>query len=222
MDQAENGLRGRIRALILDYGEVLCRPPVPDKLLEMAQIAGLDLPTFTSRYHQERGQYDRGDLDPASYWSRVLPASVERGSEVFARLRQLDVEMWCDLNPDMIRWLEEARNAGFKTAVLSNMHADMASHARRHFDWLRALDCVVLSCEVRLIKPERDIYLHCVQSLDVPPGEACFIDDRMANVEGARHAGLVSFRFQTLEGLRNDLREIGFPVLPSAADNQQA
>jgi FMN phosphatase YigB (HAD superfamily) len=47
---------------------------------------------------------------------------------------------------------------GLKTALLSNMHLDMAPYARRTFGCLQRLDFSAISCEVRLIKPERAIY----------------------------------------------------------------
>ena len=217
MNHLESNLRKEgIRALILDYGEALCRRPTPDKLDRMARIAGLDIETFTARYHHERGPYDRSVLSPAEYWKRVVAAPTGPDGDMLAALRQLDVEMWSDIDPDMTQWLADARTAGLKTALLSNMHADMASHARRSFDWLQALDCVVLSCEIRLIKPEREIYDRCLEILNLQSDEVCFVDDRIANVEGARKAGWAALRFQTVEQLRNDLRDLGFPVLPPA------
>ena len=168
------------------------------------------------RYFRERGSYDRGDLAPFDYWSRVVAESIDLSNGVLASLQKLDVEMWSDLKPEMIRWLGDARAAGLKTAVLSNMPADMACHVRQSFDWLKGLDCVVLSCEVRRIKPEPEIYDRCIEGIGLPAEAALFIDDRATNVEGARKAGLMSLQFQTVEGLRNDLTDIGFPILPGA------
>ena len=212
----------RIRGLILDYGDVLCRPPSPDKIERMAGGAGLDPETFAARYYRERGPYDRGDLSPADYWSRVVSDTVVLGEGLLGTLRQWDVEMWSDVDRDMTEWLHEARAAGLKTALLSNMHPDMALYARRSFDWLQHLDCVILSCEVRLIKPDYAIYKRCLEGIELLPFEACFIDDRDANVRGARDAGLTALRFQTVESLRNDLMGIGIPVLPRARSNRHS
>jgi putative hydrolase of the HAD superfamily len=205
-----------IRALILDYGEVLCHRPTPDQLRQMAQLGGLDEGTLMERYFRERGPYDRGDLAPFDYWSRVVADSIDLSNGVLASLQKLDVEMWSDLKPEMIRWLGDTRAAGLKTAVLSNMPADMACHVRQSFDWLKGVDCVVLSCEVRRIKPEPEIYDRCIEGIGLPAEAALFIDDRATNVEAARKAGLMSLQFQTVEGLRKDLTDIGFPILPKA------
>ncbi len=211
---------GGIRGLILDYGEVLCNRPAPAMIERMARAAGLDPATFATRYHQERGLYDRGDVSPRDYWSRVVADPAALSDELVNRLRQWDVEMWSDLNGAMIEWLYEVHAAGFKTAVLSNMHGDMALHVRRSYGWLRYLDCVILSCEVRLIKPDPAIYERCLEGLGLRPFEACFIDDREVNVQAARDCGLTALQFHTVDSLRNDLQEIGVPVLPRAGLGQ--
>lgn len=207
-----------MRALILDYGEVVCHPPAPDRIAQMAEASGLDPETFAARYQRERGPYDRGDLTPAEYWSKVVPDALD--DTLVGRLRQWDVEMWRNINPSMTEWLDQVRAKGFKTALLSNMHPDMASYARRNFEWLRSLDCSILSCEVRLIKPGRAIYERCLERLALRPSEALFVDDREANVQAARDAGIPSLRFESVERLRDDLVRVGFPVLPPAPSNR--
>src|SRR5262249_56612821 len=117
--------------------------------------------------------------------------------------------------PAMIGWLGELSKAGMKTAVLSNMHADMAEHARQNFKWLSGLTFVTLSAEVRLIKPAREIYELTLKGLKVAsPEEALFIDDREVNVKGAREMGLHAVVFKSIEQLRQDLATAGFPYLP--------
>ena len=152
-----------IRGLILDYGEVLCNRPAPGVMERMAEIARLDPERFAARYFQERGPYDRGDLTSADYWRRVAPAPAVLDDRSIETLRRWDVEMWSDVNRQMAEWFHQVRAAGFRTALLSNMHRDMAEHARRSFDWLGNLDYVTLSCEVGMVKPEPGIYTHCVE-----------------------------------------------------------
>jgi putative hydrolase of the HAD superfamily len=134
-------------------------------------------------------------------------------------LRRWDVEMWTHLDGDMTEWLGRVQASGLKTAVLSNMHPDMASHARRSFAWLQRLDSVTLSCEVRLIKPDRAIYERCLEGLALPPDQLLFIDDREVNVAAAREAGLRALRFESIDRLRSDLEALGFSVLPAVQPN---
>ncbi|HEV2425767.1 MAG TPA: HAD family phosphatase [Terriglobia bacterium] len=211
---ALNGEAGAIRGVLLDFGEVLCHKPTPESLARMADALGLAHARFVARYSEERLPYDQGLLSPVDYWSRVAADGNKPDTELVSRLRHWDVEMWSQMDPDMVGWLDRLRDSGFKTAVLSNMHRDMAAHVRRNFAWLRRVDCPILSSELHLIKPDPAIYERCLDCLKLQPSEALFIDDREANVAAARVLGLAGLRFQSVEQLRVDLARLGIPVLP--------
>lgn len=216
------GPTSRLRALILDYGDVLCHRPDPSRSERMADVLGLDSETFAFRYHKERGPYDRGDLSPADYWSRVQANGGAPDEDALGKLRLWDVEIWSEINHDMTEWLGRVHAAGFKTALLSNMHPDMAVHARRTFEWLQHLDCLILSCEIHLIKPDRKIYQLCLERLGLRPFQALFIDDREVNTSAAAEVGLMTLRFEAVELLRRDLARLGFPILPVRGEQPQS
>jgi putative hydrolase of the HAD superfamily len=203
-----------VRGVVLDYGEVLCGRPDETQLARFAQALGLGIETLAARYQQHRGPYDRGDISPVEYWSRVMAGNGELTDALLGELRDWDVQMWSNIDPAMIEWLGRLSEAGLKTAVLSNMHQDMAAYARQNFPWLRRLDSLILSCEVRLVKPERAIYDLCVKGIAIRPAEVLFIDDREVNVLAAREAGLAALRFESSEQLAEVLAERHFPVLP--------
>ena len=143
------------------------------------------------------------------------------GEDVIEKLRRWDVEMWSRTNDSMIRWLESLRSAGVKTAILSNMPSDMVTHVRHNFPWLTHFDHQIFSADVRQIKPEPAIYEHSLKVLNVPASEVLFIDDRDANLEQARAAGLRVIRFQSVNQLRDDLQTLGFHVLPARIDSHR-
>jgi len=211
---AELKRRAGIRGVVLDFGEVLCHKPTPESLARMADALDLAHATFIARYSEQRSSYDQGLLSPEAYWSKVAVDGTTLNPELLSRLRQWDVEMWSHMNQDMVNWLDRLRESGFKTAVLSNMHCDMASYVRRNFGWLRRVDCPVLSCELLLVKPDPAIYQRCLDCLKLQPSEVVFIDDREPNVAAARTLGIAGLRFQSIERLRVDLASLGIPVLP--------
>jgi HAD superfamily hydrolase (TIGR01509 family) len=51
-------------------------------------------------------------------------------------------------------------------------------------------DAVIRSDEVGLRKPEPDIYRLAAARLDLRPEDCVFVDDLLANVEGARAVGM--------------------------------
>lgn len=207
-----------LKAVIFDYGEVLCLPPTPEDIEGSAQIMGIGSDLFWTLWHRHRDPYDRGDISAEIYWRRVATdagRSVDAGQS--RELTERDLVMWSRLNPDMLGWREDLSAAGMKTAVLSNMNVEMVQHARRNFPWLERLNWATFSAEVRLIKPEPAIYEHCLQGLGVVPSESLFIDDREVNLAAARAMGIHGIQFKSITQLRTDLYAAGFPTLPPVA-----
>jgi putative hydrolase of the HAD superfamily len=208
-----------IRAVILDYGEVLCHTPSTATIERLAAMFQMDPRTFLPIYLQTRVAYDRGDLLSSEYWQQfATQAGVRVGADAIEQAGQLDLELWSDLNDAMILWVQQLHASGFKTAILSNMPADMATHMRKNFAWLSHFDHHIFSGEVRSVKPEPAIYQHCIDALGVRPLEALFIDDREINLEQARAAGIHTIRFQSVDQLRADLQALGFTILPGQAE----
>jgi putative hydrolase of the HAD superfamily len=205
-----------VQAVILDYGEVLCFLPTPEAIARMARVFRIDPGSFLPIYTQSRAPYDRGDLLPEEYWHAFASqAGVTLSADVIEALRRWDVEMWSRTNDPMILWLENLSFAGLKTAILSNMPVDMVAHVRRNFLWMKHFDHQIFSADVRRIKAEPAIYEYSLDALKVPASEVLFIDDRDANLEQARAAGMRGIRFRSVNQLRDDLHALGFNVLPA-------
>lgn len=205
----------KISAVILDYGEVLCFRAPEGQLRRMADVFGISVASFKTLYDKNRRAYDRGDLTPERYWFAFADEpgiSLEESQIPF--LRNCDVEMWSNLNPQMIAWLEDIHRHGIRTALLSNMHADMVSKVRGEFEWMRHVDCGVLSHEVNLAKPEAKIYEHCLAGLGSAASETLFIDDRETNLKAAAALGIRTIQFKSVTQLRSELDKLGFPILP--------
>ncbi len=208
---------GSIRAVVLDYGEVLCHRPSPEALVEMAGIFGIDEDKFLPIYRSSRNPYDRGDLAPHDYWAEFAGrADVTIHANQIESLRRMDMQMWSNVNREMTEWLASIHSRGIKTAILSNMQTDMAAHVRKNFSWLRHFDHQIFSCEVRAIKPDTVIYRHSLALLKIAPSEVLFIDDREENIQAARAVGIRGIVFESVERLRKDLQALGFPILPAS------
>jgi len=203
--------------VILDYGLVLCLPPTREAVDRMAGVFGIDHGTFWSLYERNRGLYDRGDLDASEYWSRFASDAGRSIDEAETRsLRAWDIEMWSRLNQPLLRWARNLRSAGYRTAVLSNLHAEFAAHVRKTCPWLEHFDYPIFSSEVGFIKPDLEIYEHCLRVLQANAAEVIFLDDREANIRAARAKGITALHYNTTDQLRKDLGSIGFELLPDA------
>jgi putative hydrolase of the HAD superfamily len=209
----------QIKAVIFDYGEVLCFPPTAAQIGRMADIFALDAGRFRRLYEKNRRAYDRGDLTAEAYWLAFgADVGVQLNSEKIATLRAWDTEMWSRSNPAMVEWVAALRAAGTRTGLLSNMQEDMVARVRRDFPWVADFDCAVFSHEVGLAKPEAEIYQRCLEGLGAAPQETLFIDDRPNNIKAAQELGIQAIRMQSVAQLRTELVSLGFALLPAAPD----
>jgi putative hydrolase of the HAD superfamily len=211
------GSASGIRAVIFDYGDVLCLRAPREKFAPMAAILGITPERLVERYMQNRLAYDRGDVSMEDYW---IGFGREEGTEITraqaAELDRRDCELWWSLDPALMEWIEHLRGRGIKTGILSNMFVNMARKLREEAPWADRFDAYTLSGELRLAKPEPAIYQHAAEQLGVAAAEALFLDDRQVNVDGARAVGMEGLVFSSAAQLRKDLEAWGFHVLPPA------
>lgn len=203
-------------SVILDYGLVLCLAPTKEALDRIASVFGVDHATFWSLYEKDRATYDRGDLTGAEYWARFANyTGVRLSDDTIRKVCVWDIEMWSRLNEPLVQWARDLRSAGYRTAILSNLHKDFVHHVRSSY-WSQHFDCPVFSSEVRCVKPDEGIYDHCLRSLNAQPSQAIFLDDREANIRAAKQKGITALHYTTNTQLRKDLTNIGFDLLPAA------
>lgn len=195
-----------LRAVIFDYGEVLCHPD-PAAHRALLQIAGLDDATFEKHYWSDRHDYDLGRFEGPVFWSRLgketnrafTPAQIQS-------LIEHDVLQWTSLLDErMLAWAASLQDAGFATAILSNMPFEIDRCMRQEFGWLAHFTHLTFSCELGIAKPDPAIYTFTCEQLRVRPEEALFLDDKQINVEAAERVGLHAIRFQNVDQLRTDL-----------------
>lgn len=106
--------------------------------------------------------------------------------------------------PDMTGLVRRARQAGIRTALLSNSWGDQYL---RH-GWDELFDVVVLSGEVGLRKPEAAIFELTSRQLGVHPTEIVFVDDHVSNVRAARELGWITVWHQAYEQTAQELEAI--------------
>jgi putative hydrolase of the HAD superfamily len=204
-----------VRAIILDYGMVLCRQPSLEEIDRIAQIFGVDHPTFWQLYEKNRGAYDKNDISGKEYWGRFASdTNTHLDDDTLEKLLRWDIEIWSHLEEPLLSWTRSLRVAGFQTALLSNLHLRFSAHIRSNSEWLRLFDHLIFSSEVRLIKPDAAIFLKCLQALRVKPEQTLFIDDRDANVKTAIALGGYAIKYESVSQLATNLKALQFPVLP--------
>jgi putative hydrolase of the HAD superfamily len=172
------------RTVVFDLGGVLV--PSSRVIPLLAAEVGVPEADFSAAYWTGRVAFDLGG-GAAEYWTGVVRAlGREPEPALLERLERIDAHKWSDLPPASAGLL--AALDGERLAVLSNAPGPLAA-AVRAAPWSAAMDALVFSAEVALMKPDPAIYARADELLGTRPGAAVFFDDKPENVEAARAHG---------------------------------
>ncbi len=105
---------------------------------------------------------------------------------------------------EYIRWTLKPQ---FKIGILSNAGSDWLDEM---FDKkeIGLFDDKLLSFEVKMKKPDPEIYLLSAQRLGVETKECVFVDDIHSYCEAAREVGMKAIWYQNFEDMKQDMEEL--------------
>ncbi len=107
--------------------------------------------------------------------------------------------------PGSVSILEELKQAGFELRALTNWSVEKFPIARERYQFLSWFESILVSGEVRLIKPDPRIFHLLLESIGRPAADCIYIDDNAKNVTAAAALGFDAIHFQGPELLRQDL-----------------
>lgn len=105
--------------------------------------------------------------------------------------------------------LRELKEAGYPLYGLSNWSAETFRRIRHQYPFMDWFEEIVISGEVKLIKPDPLIYKLLLERIKRSAEECLFIDDSEANVTTANQLGFQTIRFESPEQLSKELRRLG-------------
>lgn len=126
------------------------------------------------------------------------------------------LEIWYRIDVDglMLDLVDRVRAAGVTTALATNQQSYRGSYIQANLPYAEHFDHQFHSFEVGLAKPDPGFFTHIVDTLEIAPEEAVFVDDMAINVRGAEKAGLNAVHFSgtdTYGHLRCRLQALGVP-----------
>jgi epoxide hydrolase-like predicted phosphatase len=179
------------------------RPAGPFAVLEQAADDG---PARESPVHR----LERGQIGTVEFERELARQLTERGSPVrpdglLGRL----LGGLAELEDDMVALVGRARDAGLRTALLSNSWGD-------HYPdqlWSGLFDDVVISGRVGLRKPEPAIFELTCDRLGLEPAQCVMVDDLSHNVRGAVAVGMVGVLHTSYQRTAEELSVLfGLPL----------
>mgnify|MGYP006275754551 FL=1 len=134
-------------------------------------------------------------------WEHAIRAFDERWSEMVPGEIEGTVEL-----------LREVRAKGIPDYAITNFSREKFPVARARFPFLDGFRLAIVSGDEGLVKPDAAIYELFLRRAGLAAAECVFIDDSLANVEGARAVGMHAIHFSDPVALRLALRGLGFAL----------
>jgi putative hydrolase of the HAD superfamily len=186
----------RYPGVIFDYGAVLAFHQSTEDARRLAEIAQVPFEVFSQGYWSDRSPYDKGLVTAEDYWNDIAQKSgTTFTADQLRKLIEVDLDSWVNFDRKMYEFAESLRANGQRIAVLSNMPHELGEFIKKCTKGFAPFHHVTLSYEVRAIKPEPEIYHHCLEGLNLRPEETLFLDDRPENVAGAQKLGIHAVQF---------------------------
>lgn len=190
-----------VRALLIDYGGVLT-VPLGSAFRGIAADAGLEpsqaLGVLGSHEGARRAlvEHEVGQLDDEGFEDAYAAALVEAGGKVEARGLLTSLGAHLELDLPMIDLVRRIRAAGVPVALVSN---SLGRDCYSRIDLDELFDVSVISAQVGVRKPSREIYRIACARLGVAPDECLLVDDLEHNLVGAARLGITGILHRTAE-----------------------
>lgn len=201
-----------IKNIVFDMGNVIIRFD-PELFMVRLGLADEDRKLLKRELFVslEWSRMDRGSLTDEEAAEIVCRRVPERLHDAVRRL----VGMWDrPILPveGMYELVEELKGMGYGIYLLSN------ASFRQHDYWPRVpaskfFDGTLISADVKLVKPQPEIYRLLCDKFSLLPEECVFIDDSTSNAEGAYFCGINALVFHgDAHEMRLKLNELGVKV----------
>ena len=107
------------------------------------------------------------------------------------------IQVWQHLlvDPAMLDAARDLEATGVECALGTNQHRERAVYMRAALGYDSVFEPMIISAEIGVAKPDPRFFKVAVERIGLPAEQVLFVDDVLANVEGARSVGLVAEQF---------------------------
>lgn len=197
-----------IKNIVFDFGGVLLEYNL-ERTFARHGVGQEQAHTFITEVLtlKNNNQIDLG-LQPVDYFMSLWRQQWPQLKQAFDVYEEYYTDFYANEMEGMVSLMHQLIGQGYKLYGLSNWESRVERVIRRVPGPFSLMQGYMISYQVHLLKPHREIFDLFCQKFDVRPEESLFIDDRPDNIQGAIAAGWHSVEFRDAEQLRKELKLI--------------
>lgn len=195
------------RAIGFDYGGVIKGLPGSVFNRDVSALLGVTVDRYQKAYFAHNKKVNRGEVTWEELWSLVLD-ELGKADKLDALLALTKTYADAQNNQDVLDLVDDLRQKGYKTGLLSNNAHEAAAQMRQngidtHFDVFQ------VSAETGLVKPEPAAFESFASALGTRLSELIFIDDSSKSLSTATECGFTPILFTSYAHLHKALTDLG-------------
>lgn len=192
-------MTSEIKGVVFDFGGVMTQMTMPDRVRPLVAELGIPWKALEDGFAKYRRQMDGDFMTIDEMYEKIwADAGITLDEATHRRVLEEDMASFLYRNERTLAWMGALKARGYKIGILTNMSTPFGVRFRETFpDFIALADAMVISGEVKLYKPMREIYDLLRERIGLKASELCFIDDVEANCQGARDAGWSALRYES-------------------------
>ncbi len=105
--------------------------------------------------------------------------------------------------------IKRVKSAGYKVFALTDNVVEIVEYLKLNYEFWELFDGAIVSAEVKLLKPQPEIFHALLSTYSLEAVETVFIDDMSYNVEGAEGVGMSAIQFKDVTQCEHALKALG-------------
>jgi putative hydrolase of the HAD superfamily len=156
--------------------------------------------------HPDWLQLDRGTLSEAEVLLRLQDRTQRPPEELEGLLAAVRASL--HTKSDTVALLARLHEQGVPLYCLSNMSSAIYQYLRQRHSFWNVFRGILISGDIKLMKPEREIFEYLLQRFDLRAADCVFIDDNMPNIDAASSLGIQAVWFESAGQCEIELKEL--------------
>lgn len=198
-----------IKALIVDFGNVIYKERWDVVMQEINKSHNLDFKTFNNAFIKFWDDYKIGKIEPWCFWYDVLnELKIEPHGDNIRAFSRAFKNIWGEADENLLAFLKglkpNVRIFGLTNSCLENEERIVEDLKKLEF-----FDKIYMSHKHGIKKPDDEAYLFIVEENKLKPENFLLVDDKERNTNGALKLGFNVHVYENLNKLLLEAKKYG-------------
>lgn len=191
-----------IKAIAFDFGGVLYTYNHTNLMIKVSNELNLSKERVTKAWNKGIIEFEKSEITEQTFWEIFLSELCL--SYDIKKLHELVIEHFQPIEGSL-RILNKLKDK-LILGLISNQ-TDWIDELEKKYHFKRLFNIIIISKEVSLRKPQKEIFELFFKKSNVKPEEIIFIDDFLEYKQQVEEMGMKFIHFQTPDKLKKDLNK---------------